>query len=91
MSLDKCGKCSTAFSGKRYFSYKDGIVTCFSCKTLGAYEISPVVHNVLRLCQITEYEKIVSLNLPDKPVLEALKILLENFHDKFDRKINITF
>lgn len=90
LSLNRCGKCSMPFSGKRFFSPADGVVTCLACKGAGAVEISPQIHSVMRLCQITNFDKLSSLKLPAQAAAEALSILTKNFEDKFDRKINIT-
>lgn len=91
LSLNKCCKCSMQFGVKRFFSPLEGGVTCSACKKSGAIEISPVVHNVMRLCQISSFEKLCSIVLPLEAVETALRILVSNFEDKFERKINITF
>ena len=59
-------------------------------KGVGAVEITPQVHSAMRLCQISNFDKLSSLKLPAGATEEALSILVKNFEDKFDRKINIT-
>lgn len=89
-SLLKCPKCGLEIKTIRYFSVREGVITCSACKTFDAIKISELLHNSMRLISNCEFEKLCSLKILESALLEIVQLLLSNFEERFDCKLNFT-
>lgn len=87
LALSKCASCGEEFRQKRFFLPSEGEIVCNYCKSLDAIEISPLVHNALRLTADCELEKLKTLKLSDQATTSALNLLKENFKFRFDHEL----
>jgi DNA repair protein RecO (recombination protein O) len=84
LALDKCSTCGENFIGKRYFDYTAGEITCVSCKGPTAEIIDPLIHSILRIISLCEYDKLKTLKLNKEGICSSLSMLIKNFTRRFD-------
>ncbi len=87
LSLNYCSSCGEEFRQKRFFEPNEGEIVCNYCKSASAIEISPLVHNALRLTADCELEKIRTLKFSEDAISSALSLLKENFKFRFDHEL----
>ena len=89
LSLNKCSCCGGPFVNKRFLNLDSGEITCLGCKAPNSIEITSVVHSVLRILSSTDYEKLHTLQLAENSEKQTLNILLQNFEQRFSKKLKL--
>ena len=87
-NYEKCNSCGGHFINK-YFDYTRGEIVCNHCKTMNCVEVDNATLSAIKILGSYEYEKLSNIKLAKDSENKALKILCNNFENKFDRKIII--
>lgn len=87
IKFDKCNSCGGEFV-KKYFDFSSGGIVCNSCKSYNSVELENVTLSALRLISENSYDKLANIKLAKNSEQKALKLLCENFENKFDKKLN---
>lgn len=86
LDFKRCNSCNGT-SIKKYFDFFQGSFVCNNCKSSQSEEVESVVFNALRILSDIDYEKLSNIKLSKGSEKKALKLLLDNFENRFEKAL----
>ena len=80
-----CNNCGITLLNKKYMNLNYGDITCSNCKVGEYIELSKPVYSVIRLFSITDFDKILTLKIPEQINRQVYEILKLNFYNRFNK------
>ncbi len=89
VSANKCAGCGSTSFAKAFYDRASATIVCSGCKGFDCQELSPATISAIKIIKNTSFDRLSSLKLAQGSEFALLKILVQIFENKFEKRLNL--